>query len=151
MSRLFDLDLSVGITNLRRLNLIFIPSVTIKHWGGEAGIVWFNMHIPCPSAWDTMISYTALISTLGMIHGKVLAILAPNGIKKKVSPRVEVILVDDKRWNRIVENQIKFIEVVKEWIHGCVMENFRKTKIKLENIWIDIIRSIYTPYTPPQA
>ena len=32
MSELFDLDLSVGITNTRRLNLIFIPSVTVKHY-----------------------------------------------------------------------------------------------------------------------
>ena len=65
----------------------------------------------------------------------------------KVSPRVEVILVDNKRWNKIVKNQIKFIEVAKEWMHGCVMENVRKIKMKLENIWIDLIRSIYAPYT----
>ena len=45
-----------------------------------------------------MISYMALISTPGMTCGKVLANLAPNRIKKKeVLPRVEVILVDDKR------------------------------------------------------
>ena len=31
-------------------------------------------------------------------------------------------------------------------MHGCVMENVRKIKIKLENIWIDLIRSIYAPY-----
>ena len=29
--RIIDLNLSVGITNPRRLNLIFIPSVTVKH------------------------------------------------------------------------------------------------------------------------
>ena len=29
--RINDLNLSVGITNPRRLNLIFIPSVTVKH------------------------------------------------------------------------------------------------------------------------
>ena len=29
-----------------------------------------------------------------------------------------------------------------------MMENVRKIKIKLENIWIDLIRSIYTPYSP---
>ena len=103
--------------------------MTVKHWGGEAGIAWFNMHIPCSGAWDTMISYMALISTLGMMHGKVLANPAPNRIKKKVSPQVEVILVDNKRWNQIVKNQIKFIEVAKEWMHGCVMENVRKIKI----------------------
>ena len=28
------------------------------------------------------------------------------------------------------------------------MENVQKIKIKLENIWIDLIRSIYAPYTP---
>ena len=104
--------------------------MTVKHWGGEAGIVQFNVHIPCSSAWDTMISYMALISTLGMMHGKVLANPAPNRIKKKVSPQVEVILVDNKRWNQVTENQIKFIDVVKEWMHGCVMENVRKIKIK---------------------
>ena len=120
--------------------------MTIKHWGGEAGIVWFNVHIPWSSAWDTMISYTALISTLGMICRKVLANPVPNGIKKKVSPQVEMILVDDKRWNKTIENQIKYLEVVKEWMHGCVMKNVWKIKIKLENIWIDLIRSIYAPY-----
>ena len=26
------------------------------------------------------------------------------------------------------------------------MENVRKIKIKLENIWIDLLRSIYAPY-----
>ena len=30
--RIIDLNLSVGITNPRRLNLIFIPSVTVKHY-----------------------------------------------------------------------------------------------------------------------
>ena len=35
---------------------------------------------------------------------------------------------------------------MKEWMHGCVMENVRKIKIKLENIRIDLIRSIYAPY-----
>ena len=40
----------------------------------------------------------------------------------------------------------KFIEVAKDWMHGCVMENVPKIKIKLENIWIDLIRSIYAPY-----
>ena len=146
MLEVYDLDLSVGIKNLRRLNLIFIPSVTVKHWGGEAGIVRFNAHIPCSSAWDTMISYMALISTLGMMHGKVLANPAPNGIKKKVSPQVEVILIDNKRWNKIDKNQIKFMEVTKEWMHGCVMENVQRVKIELENIWIDLMRSIYAPY-----
>ena len=34
-------------------------------------------------------------------------------------------------------------------MHGCVMENVRKIKVKLENIWIDLIRSIYAPYTCP--
>ena len=32
MLEVFDLNLSVGITILRRLNLIFIPSVTVKHY-----------------------------------------------------------------------------------------------------------------------
>ena len=27
-----------------------------------------------------------------------------------------------------------------------MMENVQKIKIKLENIWIDLIRSIYAPY-----
>ena len=36
-------------------------------------------------------------------------------------------------------------------MHGYMMENVQKIKIKLENIWIDLIRSIYAPYTPPQA
>ena len=120
--------------------------MTVKHWGGEAGIVWFNTHIPCSGAWDTMISYMALISTLGMMCGKVLANLVPNGIKKESVTLNGGILVDDKRWNKIVENQIKFIEVAKEWMHGCVMENVRKIKIKLENIWVDLMRSIYAPY-----
>ena len=30
--RINDLNLSVGITNTRRLNLIYIPSVTVKHY-----------------------------------------------------------------------------------------------------------------------
>ena len=30
--RINDLNLSVGITNPRRLNLIFIPSVTVKYY-----------------------------------------------------------------------------------------------------------------------
>ena len=120
--------------------------MTVKHWGGEAGIAWFNAHICCSGAWDTMISYMALISTLGMMRRKVLANPVPNGIKMKVLPQVEVTLVDNKRWNKIVKNQIKFIEVVKEWMHGYVMENVRKIKIRLENIWIDLIRSIYAPY-----
>ena len=46
----------------------------------------------------------------------------------------------------MMENQIKFIDVAKEWMHGCVMENVQNIKIKLENIWIDLIRSIYAPY-----
>ena len=121
--------------------------MTVKHWGGEAGIVRFNAHIPCSNAWDTMISYTALISTLGTMCGKGLANLVPNRIKKKVLPQVEVIIVDDERWNKIIENKIKLIDVAKEWMHGCVMENVWKIKIKLENIWIDLIRSIYAPYT----
>ena len=121
--------------------------MTVKHWGGEVGIVWFNAHIPCSGAWDTMISYMALISTPGTTRGKVLANLAPNGIKKKMSPQVELILVDNKRWNKIDKNRIKFIEVAKEWMHGCVMENVQIIKIKLENIWIDLIRSISALYT----
>ena len=37
-------------------------------------------------------------------------------------------------------------------MHGCVMENIQKIKIKLENIWIDLIRSIYALYiTLPPA
>ena len=32
-------------------------------------------------------------------------------------------------------------------MHRCVMENVRKIKIKLENIWIDLMRSIFAPYT----
>ena len=31
-------------------------------------------------------------------------------------------------------------------MHGCAMENVQKIKIKMENIWIDLIRSIYAPY-----
>ena len=31
-------------------------------------------------------------------------------------------------------------------MHGCVIENTRKIKIQLENIWIDLMRSIYAPY-----
>ena len=38
------------------------------------------------------------------------------------------------------------MEVTKEWMHGCVMENVQRVKIELENIWIDLIRSIYAPY-----
>ena len=116
---------------LLRIKRRLTPSVTVKHWGGEAGIARFNMHIPCSGAWDTMISFTALISTPGMTHRKVLANLVTNGIKKKVSPQVEVILVDNKRWNKITENQIKFIDVVKEWMHGYVMKNIRKIKKKI--------------------
>ena len=67
--------------------------------------------------------------------------------KWKVSPQVEVIIVDNKRWNKIVENQIKFIDVAKEWMHMWMMENVHKIKIKLENIWIDLIMGIYAPYT----
>ena len=66
------------IENKRELT----PSGTVKHWG-EAGIGQFNMHLPCSCAWDTMISYTALISTPDMVHGKVLANPASNGIKWK--------------------------------------------------------------------
>ena len=47
---------------------------------------------------------------------------------------------------QIILKKIKFIEVVKEWMHGCVMKNVCKIKIKLENICIDLIRSIYAPY-----
>ena len=65
--------------------------------------------------------------------------------KWKVSPQVEVIIVDNKRWNKIVENQIKFIDIVHRWM----MENVYKIKIKLENIWIDLIRGIYAPYRVP--
>ena len=32
-------------------------------------------------------------------------------------------------------------------MHGCVMENVQKIKIKLKNIWIDLIRSIYALYS----
>ena len=46
----------------------------------------------------------------------------------------------------MIENQIKIIEITKEWMHGCVIENTGKIKIKLENIWIDLFRSIYAPY-----
>ena len=31
------------------------------------------------------------------------------------------------------------------------MENVQKIKIKLENIWIDLIRSIYAPYSVIQG
>ena len=34
----------------------------------------------------------------------------------------------------------------KEWMHRWMMENVQKIKIKLENIWIDLIRGIYAPY-----
>ena len=47
----------------------------------------------------------------------------------------------------MIKNQIKIIEIVKEWMHGCVIENTRKIKIKMENIWVDLIRSIYAPYS----
>ena len=95
-----------------------------------------------------MISYTALISTPGTMHGKVLANPAPNGIKiESVASSRGVIIVDNKRWNKIIENQIKFIDVAKEWMHRWMMENVYKIKIKLENIWIDLIRGIYAPYT----
>ena len=40
------------------------------------------------------------------------------------------------------------MDVVKEWMHRWVMENVYKIKIKLENIWIDLIRGIYAPYIP---
>ena len=33
---------------------------------------------------------------------------------------------------KIVENQIKFIDVAKEWMHRWMMENVHKIKIKLE-------------------
>ena len=52
----------------------------------------------------------------------------------------------NKRWNKLIKNQIKIVEIMKEWIHGYVMKNVRKIKIKMENIWIDLIRSIYAPY-----
>ena len=32
MSEIFDLVLLVGITSSRKLNLIFIPSVAVKHY-----------------------------------------------------------------------------------------------------------------------
>ena len=67
--------------------------------------------------------------------------------KWKVSPQLEVIIVDNKRWNKIVENQIKFLDVAKEWMHRWMMENVHKIKIKLENIWIDLIMGIYAPYS----
>ena len=57
-----------------------------------------------------------------------------------------MIIVDNKRWNKIVENKIKFIDVAKEWMHRWMMENVYKIKIKLENIWIDLIMGIYAPY-----
>ena len=46
----------------------------------------------------------------------------------------------------MVENQIKFIDVAKEWMHRWMMKNVHKIKIKLENIWIDLIMGIYAPY-----
>ena len=58
-----------------------------------------------------------------------------------------MIIVDNKRWNKIVENQIKFIDVAKEGMHRWMMKNVHKIKIKLENIWIDLIMGIYAPYT----
>ena len=42
---------------------------------------------------------------------------------------------------------MKFIDVAIEWMHRWMMENVHKIKIKLENIWIDLIRGIYAPYT----
>ena len=51
----------------------------------------------------------------------------------------------------MIENQVKIIEIAKEWMHRCVMKILEKLKIKLENIWIDLLRSIYAPYMPPQA
>ena len=68
------------------------------------------------------------------------------GTKWNQKRKVEVIIVDNRRWNKIRENQIKFIDVAKQWMHECVMENVQKIKIKLENIWIDLIRSIDAPY-----
>ena len=44
------------------------------------------------------------------------------------------------------ENQIKFIDVAKEWMYRWMMKNVHKIKIKLENIWIDLIMGIYAPY-----
>ena len=38
------------------------------------------------------------------------------------------------------------MNVAKEWMHRWMMENVYKIKIKLENIWIDLIRGIYAPY-----
>ena len=46
----------------------------------------------------------------------------------------------------MIKIQIKFIEIANEWMHRCVMKNVRKIKIRLENIWIDLIRSIYAPH-----
>ena len=39
------------------------------------------------------------------------------------------------------------MDVAKEWMHRWMMENVHKIKIKLENIWIDLILGIYAPYT----
>ena len=39
------------------------------------------------------------------------------------------------------------MDVAKEWMHRWMMENVHKIKIKSENIWIDLIRGIYAPYT----
>ena len=56
---------------------------------------------------------------------------------------------------------MKFIDVAKEWMHGCMMENVQKIKIKLENIWIDLNKEhictlqlhppyilLFIPYSP---
>ena len=44
------------------------------------------------------------------------------------------------------KNLIKIIGIAKEWMHGWITENSQKIEIKLEYIWIDLIRSIYAPY-----
>ena len=49
------------------------------------------------------------------------------------------------------KNLIKIIGFVKEWMHGWITENSRKIEMKLECIWIDLVRGIYAPYMPPQA
>ena len=70
-----------------------------------------------------MISYMALISTPGMMCGKVLANPVSSRIKMKVPPRVEVALIDNNRQNRMIVNLIKITEIAKEWMHGCVTKN----------------------------
>ena len=50
-----------------------------------------------------MISYVALISTLGMMCRKVLVNLVPNGIKMKVPPQVLVAFGTE---NKMMECQI---------------------------------------------